>query len=224
MFFCPHEFGLTIAAASSDGKISILTHGGPNGNDSWNIEYITDNSLGVNSVSFAPSTAYLESENAAASSAATTEKGVDAIDDAVANKSDMHLVTGGCDNRIRFWKKSISSSKWEIDVSPIASTISHSDWVRDVSWAPSVVPDTNVVASCSEDRTVIIWTQVGGTGNSWEPKLLHKFDDPVWRVSWSVTGSILAVSSGDKSVSLWKQTLEGGWIQVSSVEEADNVK
>lgn len=214
--FCPHEFGLMIAAASSDGKISILTHGGQDGSDSWNIEYITDNSLGVNAVSFAPYSAYMESENAA-------EKLADNVDAPTANSSNstMHLVTGGCDNRIRFWNKSSVGNKWELDSSPISSAISHSDWVRDVSWAPSIVPGTNLVASCSEDRTVIIWTQVGGAGNSWEPKLLHKFEDPVWRVSWSVTGSILAVSSGDKSVTLWKQALDGEWIQVSSVEETE---
>ena len=214
--FCPHEFGLMIAAASSDGKISILTHGGQDGSDSWNIEYITDNSLGVNAVSFAPYSAYMESENAG-------ENLADNVDAPTANSSNstMHLVTGGCDNRIRLWNKSSVGNKWELDSSPISSAISHSDWVRDVSWAPSIVPGTNLVASCSEDRTVIIWTQVGGAGNSWEPKLLHKFEDPVWRVSWSVTGSILAVSSGDKSVTLWKQALDGEWIQVSSVEETE---
>jgi protein transport protein SEC13 len=207
--FCPHEFGLVIAAASSDGKVSILTHGE---NDAWNVEYITDNALGVNAVSFAPYTAYIESETATSAEDADTQK----------STASMHLVTGGCDNGIRFWNKSSVSNKWEIDASPISSEVSHSDWVRDVAWAPSVVPNTNVVASCSEDRTVIVWTQVGGSGNSWEPKLLHKFEDPVWRVSWSVTGSILAVSSGDNSVTLWKQTLEGDWKQVSSVQESEN--
>jgi protein transport protein SEC13 len=221
--FCPHEFGLVIAAASSDGKVSILTHGGQDGNDSWNVEYITDNTMGVNAVSFAPYTAYMKSENAAANSASPAENSAGALDAPTSNStSNMHLVTGGCDNRIKFWNKSNISNKWELDSSPISSEVTHSDWVRDVAWAPSVVPNTNVVASCSEDRTVIIWTQVGGAGKAWEPKLLQKFDDPVWRVSWSVTGSILAVSSGDNSVTLWKQTLEGDWIQVSSVQEADN--
>mmetsp|Transcript_4820 Transcript_4820/g.7270 ORF Transcript_4820/g.7270 Transcript_4820/m.7270 type:complete len:153 (+) Transcript_4820:56-514(+) len=131
----------------------------------------------------------------------------------------MNLVTGGCDNRIRFWTKSPISQKWEQDSSPVGTTLSHSDWVRDVAWAPSIVPSVNVVASCSEDRSVIIWTQEGGKGNTWKPTLLNTFDEPVWRVSWSVTGSVLAVSSGDNSVSLWKQTLEGEWLQVSSVED-----
>merc|ERR1740139_748855 len=54
---------------------------------------------------------------------------------------------------------------------------------------------------------------------TWEPKLLNRFDAPVWRLSWSVTGSILAVSSGDSTVTLWKQNLDGDWSQVSTVQD-----
>lgn len=53
----------------------------------------------------------------------------------------------------------------------------------------------------------------------WTPLVLHTFDDPVWRVSWSVTGNILAVSSGDSTVTLWKEGLDGSWSQVSQVAD-----
>ena len=33
------------------------------------------------------------------------------------------------------------------------------DWVRDVAWAPSTAMPVNIVASCSEDCSVIIWKQ-----------------------------------------------------------------
>lgn len=48
--------------------------------------------------------------------------------------------------------------------------------------------------------------------------MLKDFGEPVWRVSWSVTGNILAVSSGDDHVSLWKET-DNGWTEVSDVKE-----
>ena len=35
------------------------------------------------------------------------------------------------------------------------------DWVRDVAWAPNTAMPFNVIASCSEDKTVKIWKQVG---------------------------------------------------------------
>ena len=45
----------------------------------------------------------------------------------------------------------------------------------------------------------MIWMN-DGKSSSWEPQILHKFNDVVWHVSWSITGNILAVSGGDNKV------------------------
>lgn len=75
-----------------------------------------------------------------------------------------------------------------------------------------------MVASCSEDRSVYIWTQSSGSA-PWTPVLMHSFDAPVWRVSWSTTGNVLAVSSGDSDVTLWKQKLDGKtWENITASE------
>lgn len=42
-----------------------------------------------------------------------------------------------------------------------------------------------------------------------------KFPDTVWRVSWSISGNVLAVSCGDGKVSLWKENLKGAWECIS---------
>lgn len=210
--FAPHEFGLSLAAASSDGKVSILTHQPDN---TWSVDYIHDNALGVNSVSWAPAGAYYDSSD-------TTTVVIDADTDTATAPAvePPRLVTGGCDNRIRFWVKNLETNTWEEEKSAsIGSSLSHSDWVRDVAWAPPLLPNVNVVASCSEDRKVIIWTQTGGKGNEWKPTLLQEFEAPVWRVSWSLTAQMLAVSSGDNDVSLWRAGLDGVWSQISSVED-----
>jgi hypothetical protein len=39
---------------------------------------------------------------------------------------------------------------------------------------------------------------------------------PVWRVSWSITGGILAVSDSQGNVTLWKKALNGEWQQLAS--------
>jgi protein transport protein SEC13 len=44
--------------------------------------------------------------------------------------------------------------------------------------------------------------------------VVHDFRTPVWRVSWSVTGGILAASDGNNAVSLWKESLDGTWQQI----------
>lgn len=76
----------------------------------------------------------------------------------------------------------------------------------------------NVVASCGEDRSVVIWTQ-SQTSEPWSATEMKTFPSPVWGVSWSVTGHVLAVSSGDADVSLWKQDLQGKWEKISSVHD-----
>jgi protein transport protein SEC13 len=56
---------------------------------------------------------------------------------------------------------------------------------------------------------------------TWVPTLMKKFEAPVWRVSWSVTGNVLAVSTGDHKVTLWKQSVDEVWAQISSVDDND---
>jgi len=207
--FGPHEYGLIAAAGSSDGRVSVLSH---EPDDSWSVAYLKDTPLGVNAVSWAP---YGVMESAADATA----------DTAVVEPMPARLVTGGSDNGIRIWCKNATTGTWEQEAFESAvPDVNHTDWVRDVAWAPNVIPGRSIMASCSEDRTVIIWKQqVGGEeGNGdgkWSPTVLHKFDDPVWRVSWSITGNILAVSSGDSTVTLWKEGLDGMWSQVSQVED-----
>ncbi|MCJ1463993.1 GTPase-activating protein S13 [Pseudocyphellaria aurata] len=40
--------------------------------------------------------------------------------------------------------------------------------------------------------------------------------EPVWRVSWSITGNILAVTDGKDNVTLWKEATDGQWQQITS--------
>ena len=107
----------------------------------------------------------------------------------------------------------------------------HSDWVRDVAYAPSIGMPKTYLASASQvqatkhwrsngqDKTVIIWTQ-NAPGQPWQKQLLKPdpFPDTVWRVSWSLTGGILAVSSGDNKVTLWREGLKGEWENVHQVQ------
>ena len=72
-------------------------------------------------------------------------------------------------------------------------------------------------ASCSQDKKVVIWTLAAGS-SEWCHKEI-RFSCAVWRVSWSVTGNILAVSGGDNQVTLWKDNLLGEWEQIGQLSE-----
>jgi len=99
----------------------------------------------------------------------------------------------------------------EAEVLPAA----HSDWVRDVAWAPTVGDSTETIASCSQDKKVIVWTRGDG---GWTVKTIL-MPCIVWSVSWSVTGSILAAAGGDNQVTLWKEDTLGEWKQIGQLSE-----
>ncbi|RKP36397.1 WD40-repeat-containing domain protein [Dimargaris cristalligena] len=96
----------------------------------------------------------------------------------------------------------------------------HTEWVRDVAFAPNFGLSKTLLASCSQDKTVVIATHDAET-NTWTKTPLKegKFPDVVWRVSWSLTGNILAVSCGDNKITVWKQNLKGAWECVEELQE-----
>lgn len=189
--WAPPEHGLMLACGSSDGSISILTYQMEVG--TWEAKKIPNaHTIGCNAVSWCPA---IYPDNIATETGQTQS---------VFTK---RLVTGGCDNLVKIWKEQddrwVEENKLEI----------HSDWVRDVAWAPSVGLRKSYIASCSQDRRVIIWTSEDNI--NWNSTILNTFDDVVWNVSWSLMANILAVSGGDNKISLWKENVEGQWVCIS---------
>ncbi|XP_005106911.1 protein SEC13 homolog [Aplysia californica] len=192
--FAPHEYGLMLACGSSDGSISVISS---TGDGSWDTKKINNaHTIGCNSVSWAPATA------------------PNALFDQQSGQQQLvkRFVSGGCDFLVKIWRE--DNGQWVEE----QKLDGHSDWVRDVAWAPSIGLPKSVIASCSQDCRVIIWTN-DGVSTTWNSKILHKFDDVVWHVSWSTTGNILAVSGGDNKVTLWKESLEGQWVCISDVNK-----
>ena len=136
------------------------------------------------------------------------------------------FATGGCDNLVKIWAYDSESQTWGEE----QRLEGHGDWVRDVAFAPGVGLPRTYLASAGQDRQVFVWTQ-DSPGQAWNKRVLDpapylsggqategRFPDVVWRVSWSVTGNVLAVAAGDGKVSLWKENLKGGeWECVSEV-------
>lgn len=201
--WAPSDLGLVLACGSSDGAISIIAYSEASG--AWEVAKISNaHAIGCNAVSWAPTHA-----------------------------GGKRIVSGGCDSLVRTWRSDGVTGQWSEE----SKLEAHSDWVRDVAWAPSVgappprdvawapsigaPPPRDVIASCSQDRRVIVWTQ-DSHSRLWMPKTVHTFDSAVWHVSWSLTGNILAVSAADNKVSLWKETLEGEWACISDVSKGQS--
>lgn len=195
--WAPQEYGALLLCASSDGKVSVVEY-----KDEGKPEHVIfpAHSMGVNSASWAPSS--------------VTGSLVQSQGQTANQEQPRRIVTGGCDNKVNIWKYDGESKTYVKET----SLEGHTDWVRDVAWSPSVL-SKSYIASASQDKTVIIWTQEGN--EPWKKKLLKtdKFADVVWRVSWSLSGNVLAVSGGDNKVTLWKENLDGEWESAGVVEE-----
>ncbi|ODQ63055.1 protein transport protein SEC13 [Nadsonia fulvescens var. elongata DSM 6958] len=199
--WAPQEYSALLACASSDGKVSVLEF-----KDGGKIESIDfpAHEIGVNSVSWSPPSV----------SGSLVQTSITGSSKSSPTHNNIRIVTGGCDNFVKIWKYDADANNYVLE----ETLDGHTDWVRDVAWSPSVL-SKSYIASASQDKTVIIWTQEGT--KSWKKKLLREdaFPDIIWRVSWSLSGNVLAVSGGDNKITLWKENINGDWEQSGEVEE-----
>ncbi|KZT55597.1 WD40 repeat-like protein [Calocera cornea HHB12733] len=207
--WAPHELGPILACASSDGRLSVLTFKNDGTADA---DIFSAHPIGCNAVSWAPAT--VPGSLTSGAPAGQLQQYV------------RRFASAGCDNLVRIWTSNDANTAWKEE----AKLEGHTDWVRDVAWAPNIGLPRQYIATASQDRTVLIWTQdtpqspwnkvaldPTGAGTPAADASPNKFPDVVWRVSWSLAGNILAVSCGDGKVSLWKENLKGAWECVSDM-------
>jgi len=204
--FAPAEFGLVLACGSTDGNVSILT-GDSKDASHWESNTFQAHKGGVNAISWAPAASMGDLCQEPTAGDATNQ----------GSAMRKRLVTAGNDNQVRIWEEA-EDGKW----SEVQGDMNHSDWVRDVAWAPSTGLDREIIASCDHNGEVRIWTKNAATF-TWESRVLSKFAFPLWHVSWSVTGNILAVSGGDNHVSLWRESPDGTWNSISEQSEVEAI-
>jgi protein transport protein SEC13 len=228
------KFGNYLASSSYDRRVLIWKEVNKN---EWKTVYEYKHELSVNSVCWAPHEFGL---SLACASTDTTisihtnkgndnfseEKfiahtyGVNAVSWSPVTSPVKRLASGGCDNSVKIWRFSENKSQWERE----DQLDFHTDWVRDVAWAPNIGLPSTTIASCSQDGSVIIWSQEEPNARFTSKVIKQKGPEVVWRVSWSITGNILAVSGGDNQVTLWKESLEGEWKPIYSMDETGQIK
>lgn len=192
----PNEVGLHLACGASDGKVSVLSYGDAG---AWDVSVFQAHLSGVTCVAWGL-------VGGAESAAASFPK---------------RFVTGGCDNAIKVWTFDAASNAW---VQACESLEAHSDWVRDVAWCPNDLLPYVMFASASQDKRVLLWIS-SDNGRSWahKPLTAAPFDEPVWKVSWSVAGNVLAVSFGDCKTALFKQNIDETWEKFQQLEDGNEV-
>jgi protein transport protein SEC13 len=215
--WAPHELGAMLACASSDGKISVMTF---KNDGQWGADLFDGHAIGCNAVSWAPAIV--------PGSLITPQPQTAQGHPPAQSPSVKRFASAGCDNLVKIWGYREDTQSW-VEEEVLEG---HTDWVRDVAWAPNIGLPRSYIATASQDRTVLIWTKDSPTSpwvkTALDPSSTYtssggaplppgKFPDVVWRVSWSLAGNLLAVSCGDGKVTLWKENLKGVWECVSDM-------
>ena len=137
------------------------------------------------------------------------------------------FVTGGADNHAKIWSlKALLKEIQEVDSSAGANTqnalpieekllctVSHAGPVNCVRFSPD---SRNRLATCSDDRTVVVWQFIGSISASTAANSLDKNIErwsmlmtftghtaDVTGVCWSPDGNKLASCSTDNTIKIW---------------------
>jgi WD40 repeat protein len=142
-------------------------------------------------------------------------------------KSYPPLIAVGCDEtvatsgRIQIYEFSEQARKWS-KAETIATIL---DPVRDISFSPNLGRSFHMLAVASKDVHILSLKPLPRTEPSqeddsvpvisrFEIRSIGQFGDhqsQVWRVSWNITGTILASSGDDGHVRLWKGNYMDNW-------------
>ncbi|GMR50551.1 hypothetical protein PMAYCL1PPCAC_20746, partial [Pristionchus mayeri] len=175
--FAPQQYGLMLATASSGGSFAVLTFDYNTGQ--WSVNRVNQaHEQGVTTISWAP---------------AVSLGAFKGRDECVAPR---RLVTAGNDKLVKIWSQSMPGARWTLE----KQLAGHTDFVRDVSWNPVIHNDTLTIASCGQDRSLLLWRCRGTGDGEWSCKQLEKADGALWHVSWSQCGKVLALSGEDSKV------------------------
>ncbi|KAJ6240546.1 protein sec13 [Anaeramoeba flamelloides] len=227
------KFGIHLASCSNDGSVIIWKQI----NQNWIQEYqFSDFSSSVNSVDWAPFQFGLHLACGSSdgnivilslingkwktNKHKSHQVGVNSVcwgpfvqDQTEENQPKLQLVSGGGDSLVKIWRFEINKG-----LKLLETLNGHTSWVRCVAWRQTTSTKL-VIASCSQDQTVIIWSKEKTTKQNskqptrWIPKKLSDFPDIVWHVSWSLTSNLISVSCGDSDISFWEENQDGEWIK-----------
>ncbi len=204
--FAPKHLGLIVSTCSLDGMVRIYEAPDVMNISQWSIQHEIPCGKALSSVSWNPS---LHRQNSPM----------------IAVGSDDTNATNGAGAKIFFYEYSDQAREW--------LTITDRNWggitdiVHDISFAPNVgrTYDLVGVATAKDVKIILIRYENPNEKEStasvassvissnqrnrrvYTLRVLATFEDhgsQVWRVSWNITGTILASSGDDGAVRLWK--------------------
>ncbi len=95
----------------------------------------------------------------------------------------------------------------------------HTGVVHDIAWAPTMGRNYHQIATASRESIFRVHTlnrSAQGTLVYRSTQMIEATCD-VWRVAWNATGTVLATSSEDGTLALWRKDYNGEWKNVQTL-------
>ncbi|SPJ11504.1 protein transport protein SEC13 [Plasmodium sp. DRC-Itaito] len=217
----PHEYGLHLGCASSDGTISILSYymNKSSNEGYWNKYSMKAHLNGVACISWEKpyNNILLMNKNLNDNNNNNNNNNNSNNNNDVINS--FKLVSGGFDNQVIIWMFDNNTKEfqkiYQMNDKP------HKSGIKDVAWKPNLNNSANIIASCSDEKIVILWIE-DVTNNVWKNGQIIKVNYNIHKISWSPNGTILAIACSDDNAYLYKENAEGIWEEVCNLTEENN--
>lgn len=211
--FCHRSLGLKLAAASSDGYLRIFEAVDVFDMNKWEmpIEYqVEDTNLAETGTG----------SNEGKASRTTSEHGLTCVSWNDCPFEAAKLAVGGYSKKVVVLSLERNNTMREECVLE-----NHNNAVHDVAWAPAMGRSYHLIATASKEPSFKIHkltrredgTLAYDSTETVENSANSNTKSNIWRVTWNATGTVLATSSEDGTLSLWRRDFAGSWVNVQNL-------
>ncbi|XP_027290171.1 nucleoporin SEH1 isoform X2 [Cricetulus griseus] len=193
--FAPKRMGLMLATCSADGIVRIYEAPDVMNLSQWSLQHEISCKLNCSCISWNPSISPAHYPMIAVGS----------------NDSSQKAVT-----KFQIFEYNENTKKYS--KAEILMTVT--DPVHDIEFAPNLGRSFHILAIATQDVRIFTLKPVSkeltssGGPRKFEIHMVAQFDNhnsQVWRVSWNITGTVLASTGDDGCVRLWKANYMDNW-------------
>ncbi|KAK1337627.1 hypothetical protein QTO34_002260 [Cnephaeus nilssonii] len=193
--FAPKHMGLMLATCSADGIVRIYEAPDVMNLSQWSLQHEISCKLSCSCISWNPSSSRAHSPMIAVGS-----------DDSSPNAMA----------KVQIFEYNENTRKY----AKAETLMTVTDPVHDIAFAPNLGRSYHILAIATKDVRIFTLKPVrkeltsSGGPTKFEIHIVAQFDNhnsQVWRVSWNITGTVLASSGDDGCVRLWKANYMDNW-------------